>query len=347
MREGKMGKLTAVILIVFVLFVRKANCQVEEPLNLIQTITLPGLHDGDFDHFASDLQGQRLFLAAEENSAVEVVDLRTHKVLQTLKDIKTPHLMAYDTDSKKLFVVNEGPPNEVDIFDGTSFKLLGTMPMDAHADASIYDMANHLLYVGNGGRLAHEDYCMLSVINTVSGEKVADIKLDADQIEAMALEKSGPRLFINLRSKNAVAVVDREKRAVIATWSNAQEGRANGPMAFDEVNHRLFVISRDPNKVIVMDSNSGKIVATAPCIGQYISDDAVYDPGSKRLYVAGTPFIEVFAQRGADSYQLLGQLPSAYHADTAILIPQLNRYYVAVNHHGNVDAKIQVYEVLQ
>src|ERR1700724_217387 len=99
-----MGKLTAVILIVFVLFVRKANCQVEEPLNLIQTITMPGLHDGDFDHFALDLQGQRLFLAAEDNSAVEVLDLRTNKLIHTITDVKTPHSMAYNTESKKLFV---------------------------------------------------------------------------------------------------------------------------------------------------------------------------------------------------------------------------------------------------
>jgi DNA-binding beta-propeller fold protein YncE len=341
-----MKRSVAICLSVIVLCALKAHSQVDEPLKLVQTIPLPGLKDGDFDHFVVDLRGQRLFLAAEENAAVEVIDLRTNKVIHTLTEPKTPHSMAYNPESNKLFVVDEGPPNRVDIYDGTSYKLLGTIPMDAHADASIYDPASKLFYVGNGGKLAHEDYCMLSIVDTTSGQKVGDIKLDADHIEAMALEKSGSRLFVNLTSKNAVAVIDREKRTVIATWSNADEGRANGPMAFDEANHRLFVVSRDPDKVIVLDSDSGKIVTSVPCVGQFISDDAVYDPASKRLYVVGTPFLDVFQQRSPNSYQLLGQVPNAFHANTAILVPQLNRYYVAVNHHGETDAVVQVYAII-
>ena len=42
----------------------------------------------------------------------------------------------------------------------------------------------------------------------------------------------------------------------------------------------------------------------------------------------------------------LGQVPTSYHANTAILIPELNQYYVAVNHHGNTDAMVQVYKIL-
>jgi len=338
-----MRKSITICLAVILIFALKVRSQVTEPLQMIQSIPLPGLHDGDFDHFVVDLPGQRLFLAAEDNAAVEVIDLRINKVTHTITGLNEPHSMVYDAESKKLFVVDE---DRVDIYDGASFNLLGKIPMKAHADVSIYDPVAKLFYVGNGGRDAHEDYCLLSIVDTTTGKVVGEIKLDADHIEAMALERSGHRLFINLTSKNAVAVIDREKRTVIATWSNAEEGRANGPMAFDEANQRLFVVSRDPNKVIVFDSNSGKIIATAPCVGQYISDDAVYDPTLKRLYVAGTPFLEVFQQRSPNAYQLLGQIPTSYHANTAIFVPQLNRYYVAVNHHGQVEAKIDIYEVL-
>jgi len=253
--------------------------------------------------------------------------------------------MTYNIDSKKLFVVDDGGPNQVEIFDGTSFRLLGTIPMEAHADASIYDPVTKLYYVGNGGKEAHEDYCLISIVDTASSKKVGEIKVDADHIESMALEKSSNRLFVNMTSKNAVAVIDREKRAMIATWSNAEEGHANGPMAFDEANHRLFIVTRDPNKIVVMDTNSGKVVASLPSTGQFISDDAVYDPGLKRLYIVGTPVINVFQQRSPNAYELLGKLPSAFHSNTAFLVPQLNQYYVAVNHHGSTDAQVQVYKV--
>jgi DNA-binding beta-propeller fold protein YncE len=341
-----MKKLIAICVILIALFAPKAHSQVDEPLKAIQTIPLPGLHDGDFDHFAVDLSGQRLFLAAEDNSAVVVLDLRTNKLVHTINGPKTPHSLAYDPDSKKLFVVN-GDPSQVEIYDGTTFQSLGAITMAANADASIYDPAGKVLYVGNGGKEANEEYCLLTLIDTTGGKKLGEIKVNSDRIEAMALEKSGSRMFVNMYSKNAVAVIDREKRTQIATWSIGDEGRRNGQMAFDEANHRLFVVTREPAKVIVLDSDSGKIVTSLPCVGQFDSDDAVYDPVSKRLYVAGVPFVEVFTQRSANSYQLLGQVPAAFHAKTAILVPQLNRFYLAVNHHGDTAAKVQVYEVIE
>src|SRR5580700_7366225 len=117
--ETKMRKSIAIVLTVFFLFALKTQSQEDEPLKLVQTIPLPGLHDGDFDHFVVDLPGQRLFLAAEENSAVEVIDLHTNKVAHTIRGPKTPHSMAYNTQSRKLFVVDEDP-NQVEIYDGTS-----------------------------------------------------------------------------------------------------------------------------------------------------------------------------------------------------------------------------------
>jgi hypothetical protein len=40
-----------------------SNAQEKSPLKLIATTPLPGF-SGDFDHFAVDLKGNRLFLAA-------------------------------------------------------------------------------------------------------------------------------------------------------------------------------------------------------------------------------------------------------------------------------------------
>ena len=54
----------------------KMHAKEREPLVFVRTIPLSELHDGDFDHLAVDIPGRRLFVAAEENSAVEVIDLR-------------------------------------------------------------------------------------------------------------------------------------------------------------------------------------------------------------------------------------------------------------------------------
>src|SRR6202790_3465962 len=335
-----MKKSIAVIWFIFAFCTTGARAQVPGPLKLIQTIPLPGLKDGDFDHFQVDLPGKRLFLCAEDNSAIEVIDLTTNKVIHKITGPKAPHSLGYNPDSKKLFVVDDGGPNQVEIYDGTSFDLLGTIPMGAHADPSIYDPVSKLLYVGNGGKQAKEDFIMISVIDTTSGKNVGDIKIDgADRVEAMAIEHSSPRMFVNLYNKAAVAVIDREKRTVIDTWSIAKEGRNNGSMGFDEADHRVFIHARDPGKLIVMDSDSGKIITTVQAGGMV--DDAVYDPTLRRIYVTGVPFINVFQKSEENErYDLLGQVATGFHAATAILVPQLNRYYIAVNHHGQTDAVV-------
>jgi DNA-binding beta-propeller fold protein YncE len=333
------------LMTIVVLLSMRAHAQVPGPLKLAQTISLPGLKDGDFDHFALDSAGQRLFVAAEENSTIEIIDLRTNKLIGKITGAKAPHSMGYNSELKKLYVVDDGGPNQVEIFDGTSFKLLGTIPMGAHADVSVYDPGSKLFYVGNGGRQAKEEYTSISVVDTTADKKVGDIKIDGDRIESVRLEQKGPRMFVNVYYKGDVAVVDRTKQTVIATWSYSQEGKNFGSMAFDEPDHRLFVHARDPGKVLVIDSDSGKLVTSLPCQGDY--DDAIYDSATRRLYLIGTPFLKVWQKSSeGDRFDILGQVPTAFHSITGFLVPSLNRLFIAVNHHGTTDAVVQVYDVV-
>jgi DNA-binding beta-propeller fold protein YncE len=335
----------AKLLAIVILLVVCAHAQVPGPLKLAETIPLPGLKDGDFDHFTLDAAGQRLFLAAEENSTIVVIDLRTNKLIAKIAGAKAPHSMGYNSELKKLYVVDDGGPNQVEIFDGTSFKLLSTIPMDAHADVSIYDPESKLFYVGNGGRQAKEDYTSISVVDTKSDKKVGEIKIDGDRIESIRLEEKGPRMFVNVYYKGIVAVVDRKKQTVPAIWSFAQEGRNFGSMALDEADHRLFVHARDPGKVLVIDSDTGKLITSLPCQGDY--DDAIWDSGTRRLYLIGTPFLKVWQKSSeGDRYDILGQVPTAFHSITGFLVPSLNRLYIAVNHHGSTDAVVQAYDVV-
>jgi DNA-binding beta-propeller fold protein YncE len=316
--------------------------QTNEPLVLLQTIPLPALHDGDFDHFAVDLPSHRLFLTAEKNAAVEVFDLRTNKLVRTLTEIEEPHSMLYRSDLKKLFVIDGGAA-EVKIYEGDTYKRLGAIKLEDDADSMAYDPATKYLYVVNGGKGAKMAYCLISILDTTTDKKLADVKIDSDSVEALALEKSGPRLFVNITGKDAVGVIDREKRAVIATWPIGQEGKHNVAMAFDEAAHRLFISTNNPEKMIVLNSDSGAIV-TSLSTGHMV-DDMAYDAKSKRIYVTGSDFIDVFQQKDADHYELVGQVPSSFRAKTAILLPQMNRYYLAVPRHEGKPAEVRVFEV--
>src|SRR5215210_6307632 len=68
------------------------------------------------------------------------------------------------------------------------------------------------VYVGyyrNGG---------ISLINAATGQSVGDLNLEG-HLESLQLERGGTRISINVLSANQVAVVDREKRQVITSWS--------------------------------------------------------------------------------------------------------------------------------
>jgi len=337
-----MKSIRAAILALLLLLGVSANAQDGAPLKLVHTIPLPGLKDGDFDHFAPDVEGHRLFLTAEENGKVEVLDTSTNQLIHTIDDLKAPHAIFYRKDLKKLFIV-DGDASAVKVYDSDNYQKVGEIAVAIDADSIAYDPATSYLYVVTGGREAHTPYSLISVIDTNDAKKLRDIKINSNHVEAIVLEKSGPRMFCNITGQNAVGVVDRNKGAVIATWPLPAGDKLNVAMAFDEAAHRLFVVTRNPGKLIVLNSDTGKVVASVAAVGMV--DDMAFDAKQKRIYVAGDQFVDVFYQEDADHYNRLGRIPGSFRAKTAILVPELNRYYLAVPHHENHEAEVRVYEV--
>jgi DNA-binding beta-propeller fold protein YncE len=330
---------------IFILFFALAAglpAQEKPPLKLVETIPLPGLHDGDFDHFTPDVDGHRLFLTGEENDKVLVLDTTSNTLIHTIEDSKAPHAILFRRDLKKLFVV-EGDASAIRVYDSDSYKLVGEIKLSIDADSIAYDPATSYLYVVNGGREAHTPYSLISVVDTNTSTKLRDIKINSNHIEAIVLEKSGPRMFLNITGQNAVGVLHRDKNELTATWLLPAGDTQNVAMALDEANHRLFVTTRKPGKLIVLDSESGKVIADLPAVG--FVDDMSYDAKLKRVYLAGDQFLDVFEQKDADHYSLLARIPGGFRAKTATLVPELNRYYVAVPHHEKNEAEVRVYDV--
>jgi hypothetical protein len=189
---------------------------------------------------------------------------------------------------------------------------------------------------------AGQRYSLLSVVDTTAARKVADIRIDGETLETMALDVFRPRLYLNNRAMNKVAVVDRWKNAVTAVWPVTM-GKDNVAMALDEQHQRLFVGCRS-GQVVVFDSNTGtELQALAIAKG---IDDLEYDAASKRLYAIGGGVVDVFEESDADHFRALGSVAAGAQAKTAKLIPQINRYFVAVPQVGDRPAAIQVFEPL-
>jgi hypothetical protein len=171
-------------------------------------------------------------------------------------------------------------------------------------------------------------------------------------------------MFVVMGDTNQVVVIDRDKRAIIATWPIAgnQEPHA---VAFDAEHHRLLVGTRvrrshtaKPGKFLILDSDSGRIIDSIDSEGGV--DEIVLDAPSKRVYFTGTTgFVEVFKQLDANHYDRLGKVATGPIAKTTLLVPELHRFYAAVpklvilvppipqaKEATTEDAKIMVYEVV-
>ncbi len=310
----------------------KAQAQDAMPLRLVQTIPLPNV-EGRIDHMAMDLKSQRLFIAALGNNTVEVLDLRAGKRIRSITGLHEPQDIGFVPEFNKIFAAN-GKSGACDVFDGSSFKLLKSVKFSDDADNIRYDASTHRLYVGYGSG-------GLAIIDAASGDQSGDIKLDGHP-ESFQLEKSGPRIFVNIPTSQKIVVVDREKKATATAWP-ISDAKANFPMALDEKHHRLFVGFRRPAKLVVFDTEAGKVVANLDSAGD--ADDIFYDNSRQRIYISGGEgFLGIFQQNDPDRYSTMTKIPTATGARTSLFVPELNRLYLAVPHRGTQRAEVRVYE---
>jgi DNA-binding beta-propeller fold protein YncE len=305
-----------------------------QPLKLEQTIPLPGV-EGRIDHLTVDLNNQRLFVAALGNNTVEVLDIKGAKRLHTISGLHEPQGVLYVLGENRLFVAN-AKDGTCRIYDATSFQLLQTIGYGDDADNIRFDAPAKQVYVGYGSGA-------LGVLD-LSGKKVLDIKLDAHP-ESFQLEKKGTRILVNITDSRKIAVIDRNKKAVVGQWETGG-ALANFPMAFDEANHRLFSVCRQPALLVVLNTDSGAVVAKISTVAD--SDDVFYDPTRKRIYASGGEgAIAVLQQQDPDHYQEIARIPTMKGARTSLFVPEMGRLFLAVRKQGSEGAAIRVYAVSQ
>src|SRR5437870_9459075 len=305
----------------------------EKTLKLKQTIPLPGV-EGRIDHFALDASGERLFVCALGNNTVEVLDLRKGERIRSITGLGAPQGIVYIPELDRLFVAND-KGGIFKIYDGKSLQQISELNFEDDADNVRYDGATRKIYVGfgSGG---------IAVVNAPDGKQIGSIKLSAHP-EAFELEKNGKRIFVNVPNSRYVAVIDREKGEVVATWKT-DLAFGNFPMALDEANHRLFVGCRLPSKLVVLNTDSGEIVAKLDISGD--PDDVFYDGKRHRIYaICGAGKIDIIEQTDPNNYKALTKIDTADGARTGLFVPERDILFIAVPHRGSQHAEIRAYRV--
>jgi DNA-binding beta-propeller fold protein YncE len=317
----------------------------QQPLRLAQSIEMPEVPAGPYaDHMAVDLRGHRLFTTPQANKAVDVLDLRTGKVLHTITGFSNPHAILYREDKDQLFIT-DGGTGELKVFDAATYQQVKSIKLELDADGIGYDEQTGYLYVSNGGEAAGKDHSFISIIDTARAEKVGDIRVDSPVLEAMVIDHAKNRLYINLPDSSSIAVIDIEKRAVIATWPLTM-GKKNMAFALNSAHHRLYVGCRDTavrGSIVVVDTETGKELERLP-MGGWV-DSMFYDAERKRIYASsGVGEVYTYQRQSDGRYKELEATDTAVMAKTSLYSPELQRLFVAVPHLGDTTSKILVFE---
>jgi hypothetical protein len=329
--------------------------QEKQPLKLVQTIPLPGV-TGRLDHMGVDLDRRRLFVTAVTNRTVEVVDLISGQAINRLTGLNdTEDALFLGGGFDKLYVSSLN--GHVRVFQGDTFRPVQDFKLEPGPNRLFHDPATNLIYFGYGGLSAgfdaYERVGILQPNRGVGGDQfVADMIAPTPRpghLAEIAMDDNGLLLVCDSLG-DLIYQFDTQKRELIKSWAVRGDGAAD--MAIDRIRHRLFVGTRMPPEMTVYDSLSGKEIASLAA--PETMDGVYYDANLKRIYVTGgrwygTPgaspgWIYVYEQKDPDRYEMIAKIKTRPGSGTSLLVPQLNRFYVASQALEGQRAAIFVFE---
>jgi DNA-binding beta-propeller fold protein YncE len=342
MRIKKLASLTAFVVLAIA---GRAAAQQNAPMKLVATTPLPGF-TGDFDHFAVDLKGRRLFLTAEDHKTVEVFDL-DGKRLKSIEGFGQPHAILFMPDVNKFIVTDGDGFGAVHLVSGDDYKILNTIKLPPEVDGAVYNPVDKYYYIESGSDMKGADTHKINIVDTKAFKLVGAFDLPGTHSEAMAITADGKKMYVNLSTPKEVGVVDLGARKLTARWPIAGHETPNS-MLLDEPHHRLFIATRKPPELVVFDTDTGKIVTTAPISA--FNDDMWFDAARKRIYASGSETTTVLIQKDADHYEVVTEVKTGYRAKTSLYVPQLSRFYAAVSGKGKPEPEqhlaVEVFDVM-
>lgn len=312
-------------------------------LRLTKTVVLQGYH-GDFDHFAVDRRRGRILLSAEDHGTLEVFSLASGDHMRTVKDgIDTPHSILVRPGAATIFLTDSGNSMSK-ILNADTYAEVKAVPLTVGADSSGYDAATNTLYVVTGGKDVGMKTANLEAVDPDTGVRRGSVTFQDNHVEAMALEKHGPRIFINLAQTNRIAVVDRRTMKIIAIWP-VPPAQMNAMVALDEPQHRLYVVCRNPGMVVAMNSDTGAVVSTQPA--PLRADDLFYDRAAHRLYVpGGEGYLGIYDTSSPEHVKMIGRIATAPGAKTGLLLTDRHELVLAASPGDSTNpAKVLFYTI--
>jgi YVTN family beta-propeller protein len=262
---------------------------------------------GKFDFLRVDAKRHRLLAAHENDGTTDVIDLDKNSLITRLK-VGGAVDTAIDGDSKRYYIsVQEA--ERVAVLDATTLTEIKSIKMAGPTDAAIFVPKYHRVYV------THDEGNEVWTIDTSTDSVTAAIRIPGVP-EFLVYDEAADRIYLNIKTKDLVVVIDPAANVVISQWSTKPASQPHG-LAFDAMLHRIYSAGGN-GKLVALDSQTGKLVASVDIAAKV--DQIALDPAGGVLYCAGAGKMTVL-RVSATTLTVLGDLATAETAKNVAVDP--------------------------
>jgi DNA-binding beta-propeller fold protein YncE len=272
--------------------------------------TIPG-PDGGWDYASIDNQARRLYVA--HGDAVMAVDLESGKVEPRVVEGKHVHAVLPLGDGKVLST--NGAGNTATLFEGTTGKVIASIPTGEDPDAAIVDPASGLVLVMDG----HSG--VVTLIDPKTAKSAGEITVGGT-LEFAVADGHG-KAYINIEDKGEIAVVDVNARKVLTRYKLPDCEEPSG-LAFDP-DTGVMVAACANKKAIALKMNDGAVVAALPISGH--PDATIFDAKRKLFFIpCAEGYLAIISAGSVPN--VLAAIPTAPGARTGALDSKTGKLYL-------------------
>lgn len=273
-----------------------------------------------FDLLTLDTRRGFLYLAHESASTIEIVDVRTNRVVGSVPGVAGVKQAALSSDPNLIFA-SASSSGSVAVIDVDARKVIGTVPVNGSPDAMDYDPVHDYVLATSTGAME------LTAINPTNHQVIGTVKLPGVP-ELITVDPKNGRAFVSINDLDEVAAVDLGTMQVTSIYKGCDIKAPTG-VAYDPDQGRLFVADR--GLVSVIDVLIDKCLGSVD-IGNGV-DQIALNPHKHHLYTAngGSRNLSVI---DTISLQPLGEVGTGPSGDGIAVDPSSDLVFVIVGRPG-------------
>ena len=307
-------------------------------LKKVAAFDLPGPGGKRFDYLTIDPDDHYLISAHLGAGQTYVIDLRTNKLVATVKDTPGAEGVEYVPETKKVYTSNAGD-NTIGVIDLRQMKVIKKLRTERKPDGSAYAAPFHKLYVSDERGQAE------AVVDVIKDEIVNTLHFDSET-GMPQYDPAARKLYVNLQDQNLFAVVDPDNDQVIGRYPVGR-CKGNHGMTLDPEHHRAFLSCEENDLMTVFDLDKHQAIAYLPLAEG--PDVIKFDAGLGRIYAACySGAISVFHQDDPNHYRKIEDFKVQHAVHSLAVDQETHRVYTPEQEeNGKPVARMIVYEAVR